>query len=66
MISVVASDKKCDKRDQKGPEMCDTKFDLPSYNMDKQKIIRCLTKLLRGFQGTSCKERTRPSVQFDS
>ena len=25
-----------------------------------------LTKLVRGFQGTSCKERTRPLVQSDS
>ena len=31
-----------------------------------RKIIRDLTKLLRGFQDTSCKERTRPLVQFDS
>ena len=47
--------------------MCDKKCDLPSYNMHGQdKIIRDLTKLLRGFQGTSCKERTRPLVQFDS
>lgn len=46
--------------------MCDKMCELPSYNMDMKKIIRDLTKLLRGFQGTSYKERTRPSVQFDS